>query len=626
MKRTLFILILIIINTPLLFSQIPGRRISTSEPKYNLLDMPGYKRAPIPFKPIIADASAAARGYKADSIYIWADGAGNRHRAKGSEILNQVNAMEKALNERGHSLREAHPFEGLTLRVPSNFNEKHRTIPPSFLETKKRNTFPRYNIPNNPPKIPLKRLSVGMGGYLFPYFGNIYPGSSEFPGYLKDIEILKPLDKNAAIKAYSIPVILPFSEETYAKIGSCSVELYNNEARTGSPVFTINIPIGSPEKQRGMGNMNYSSENQIPPSFQKSFKLYQYRINIVDDKKLILAPNTNHQYYYLKFSFTDKSGKALLFAEQNLIKLDNTIECPIRITPQLKQANIKGFNYTEGNQGFGFYIRSNGINATTNSELYGCFGEKGYLSFNSDFSIGVTYYNFKHLINDKEPATEDKKILDFTFSGKKEYVRPDAEKIPPPIRLKNKPADDGNIMDDPETKFDVTIMDNKTNSYNTSVSLFNQEFFIGPVPCFATIDLQPTVSVTANGTYKEHINPEQTNKVASMQANVTPNLTIKVIGSGGAGVQGLLWAKVVVGVNVIDVGFPINFDIKSKDYAKIDASAKIKSMEGNVSFNAGFCVPIPFFDDLCKDFTIPIASWPSALEINYGVQPDGSFK
>jgi len=63
--------------------------------------------------PFTAGPEAARKGYKADSIYTWTDPSGVHHRALGSQILQQVNDVERSLCERGHSFRERNTFEKL---------------------------------------------------------------------------------------------------------------------------------------------------------------------------------------------------------------------------------------------------------------------------------------------------------------------------------------------------------------------------------------------------------------------------------------------------------------------------------------------------------------------------------
>ena len=111
-----------------------------------------------------------------------------------------------------------------------------------------------------------------------------------------------------------------------------------------------------------------------------------------------------------------------------------------------------------------------------------------------------------------------------------------------------------------------------------------------------------------------------------MEGNITPNLNLSVRGSGGAGVDGLLWAKVNVDVGLMNLQFPITFDIQKGTYANASASAVISSLSGKVSFDAGICIPVPFFDDICKSFSIPIAKWDAPVSSNYIITPSGEFK
>lgn len=629
MKTTLYVLAFLIFLCNGLKAQ---RRIDTrtrpAANQTNLLDMPGYKKPARAFVPFVADANAARKGYKADSIYSWIDGAGKRQRAKGSEILQQLNDLEKALSERGHSLRDAKPFEGLTLQFPRDYFKRSLTVPPSFVSAvdRKNPLSPKVNT-SRPPKIKKGNLSIGMAGYLYPYFGNIEI-SNEFPGRLYDEQVLKTISANP--NKYSLPLVLPFTPSTFSKLETCVLEIYNNSGKTGTPLLSIPVNIKSPEKKRAWSNeLQLATEN--PVSDPSGLWLYFYNVSFADVNKLIPAPNRSNNYYYVSLKFGDKSGNPMLFSFQNEIRINNTQLPPLHIADNIARSEIKAIDYELSNQGFGFYIRSNGFSPNTNTEYGTYYDEKINSSFTADFSVGIQYYNFDHLLDDNAPASRKQDIMQFSFSANRQTLRPDVEYLAPPIRQPGKAVNDPynrteDLMANPSTLFDVTILNKKTKGYSDNVNLFHQSFMIGPVPCFADIFLVPDIKVDARGTYTTAISSDRRYISTRMEGNITPNLNLSVRGSGGAGVDGLLWAKVNVDVGLMNLQFPITFDIQKGTYANASASAVISSLSGKVSFDAGICIPIPFFDDICKSFSIPIAKWDAPVSSNYIITPSGEFK
>lgn len=625
MKKVLvFLFFLTVAGGNLLAQRRINRQDRSGENPVDLLDMPGYKKAPRTFEPFVAGADAAQKGYKADSIYIWMDKAGKRHRAMGADILKQVNDLEKSLCEKGHSLRDKKPFEGLTLQFPSDYFRRNITVPPAFSQNI-RNTLPIRINTNRPPRIRLGNLASNMAGYLYPYFGDL-DVSNEFPGILYDVYVLTPVAEGA--NKYIVPLVLPFSSSAFSKLGNCIMEIYSNSSRTGTPLLNVSVNINSPDKMRAWSpQLDFAnSANPLPET--NGLTMYRYAVEINDVNKAIPTATDEHRYYYIKLKFADKSGSPLLFSFQNEIVLDNTISPPLRIQPVPVIAGISAFNYDVSNQGFGFYIRSNGFKPDTKTVLESRYAEKGFYSFSGDFSVGVKYYNFSHLLNRNEPFSKEEEILNFNFSAYKDFSRPDVKKVPPPIRIPGKKSTP-DLMSDPNTKFNITVLKSNLSNYEKyekSYNVFSQQFSIGPVPCFAEINLIPHVSVSAEGTVLSGDYNNGSFYGGGIKGKIEPVLNVEVEGAGGAGVSGLLWAKVNVGVDLLTLKFPIEFDIKKDKYAKVDASAVISSLSGNVSFDAGFCIPIPFFDDICKGFTIPIASWPSPASATYTLTPSGNFK
>ncbi len=576
---------------------------------YNLLDMPGYKKAPIPFVPFSDGPEARRKGFKPDSIYTWVTPDNKKKRATGQQILDEVNAVEKDLATRGRSLRNKSPFEGLVLSLPPDFKTRRVAVPPSFVEKNKRNPLSPTINTTKPPVIGPNVSNLNVAGYMYPYFG-ILSSSNEFPGSISDVQVIEHATNGST--ALTVPLVLAIDDKAYSKIGACTMEIYKTANKTGSPLFSVPVNIKSPSFSRRWSTQIAANTENIPSQPQQ-YGLYAYNVQFTNTNNSIPKPNREHSYYYVVLKFTDVSGKQMMFSFQNQIRLDNTELPPIRIQPIPSNASINGINYDMTDHGFGIYIKSNGFKASTSQTNFGYYGEEYQSSISADFSMGIHYYNFENLVNSNAPKQKDWDIIGFNFSAKRNATRPDQKFAPPTIRVPGKKVEN-DLLKDPNTHFSATILGEKTTSQKVEELLFNERFFIGPVPCIATILLKGEAGVAAQGTYAG----------TDMQATITPYMNLQVIGSGGVDAY-IAWAKVNVGVDLIDIKMPITLTADNPSVASVDAAADFKSLSGRVSFEAGFCIPIPFFDDICKSFTIPIVSWPAPLSTSYTITANGDF-
>jgi len=177
----------------------------------NLFDaVPGYRKAPIPFVPFTAGPEAAKRGYKADSIYTWTDPSGVHHRAMGSQILQQVNDVERSLCERGHSFRERNTFDKLRVTIPQDvLMNGIPGLPANFVSSKGRTI-------TNPVKFGGLNNRLTFGGNIYPYLGTLQ-NNAEFPGTIEDVQRLNRLPNDAS--TFSFPLVLAAQGAVFSKTG-----------------------------------------------------------------------------------------------------------------------------------------------------------------------------------------------------------------------------------------------------------------------------------------------------------------------------------------------------------------------------------------------------------------------
>jgi hypothetical protein len=584
MKKTLVVLLLLLANISFGQRRIGGT-VPLPQSQKNLLDAPEFKKSAIPFVPFTDGPEARSKGFKPDSLYVWTTPDGKRKRATGAQIIQQVNDVERAMSERGHSLREANPFQALNRTIPRNIN---------------RNALIRAN-------------KFSFGGDVYSYLG-IINRSNEFPGILSSVQnlIRHPNDPSTV----SFPLSLAMMPEAMSKLASCTIEIYKNAEKTGTPLFSIPINIKSPELTRPWSNqLTVSADNT--PVYKEKFWLYYYPVQFKNTGNKLPVPTKNADYYYVQLKFTGTDGKPIIMSYQNEIILDNALQKAILI-PVKKSNSINAFNFAVTDpikNAFGFYANSNGFTASTSSDPHGHTG-KGVdkkSSFTADISFGAKYFNFENLVNSNAPVSKEMEILGASFSASQAYYR--SEDAPPLIRIPGA-KNPQNLMEHKDTKLELRVL-GKTiqgNQIADTYNVFDERFFIGPVPCRATVSLNYSAGIIASGVY--------TPNTCDMSGKIEPFANISVTGSGGVDAA-IAYALVGVNVNLFEAKMPIQFNIVNAGTADINSSLWLNGLSGSTYFEAGFCIPIPFFDDICKKFRMDIFSWSGLLNKTYTIDNTG---
>jgi len=341
--------------------------------------------------------------------------------------------------------------------------------------------------------------------------------------------------------------------------------------------------------------------------------LYNYQLQFKNIGNKIPNATRDHNYLYLDFKFTGTDGKPIIMSLQNEVVLDNSLTPPLNISI-FKEDKISSFNLDVTDpvkHCFGFYAKSNGFIAKSSSEPFGFYGQNKKSSFDANLSIGARYYNFEHLINSNASLTKDLEIIGFSFSAAQNYNRPDRDNMPPPIRIPG----NQNLFNHPDTKLDLRVLGESVGVGETIITqeVFNQRFFIGPVPCRASVRLEGKAVIAANGTFIQNS--------CDMSGKIVPSAEVNVVGSGGVDAF-IAYAIVQVNVTLLKVGMPIEFEIDNPGKADVQSSVTVEGLSGSVNFKAGFCIPIPFFDDICKDFTVEIFKW-NGLNEKYVIDNSG---
>jgi len=577
----------------------------------------GFAIAPIKHVAFTVTPDAAKKGFKMDSIYTWTAPDGEVKMASGEEILKQVNEMERELNFRGRTLRKQNAFSALSYKLINQ--SAVLKIPKSVTKISDDPVLKNgpgkgiYKIPiiktkhNKLPDVSGK-FSTVIGGDVGVYFGRIISNTGEFQG---NISTSSFIDNSKCIKQCPLDITLSLDAKMIQSlnISNCVLEISDNPDRKPNDntniLATGNFNFKKPAFAK-YGTENVSISGDAPPSFHT---LYSFSVKINDLSKLAKAAIKPVLYYaYVKF-YNDK-GDLLYYSSYNTAVLESKIDVPIFIG-QDKKVNA-GFDdaFTDPTGLFGMYYKSSNLNSTYSTkrdEATLVISENAKLS--GDVEIGAQYYNFWYLLDNDQPKYERKSFIAANFSS--EYTNRYKQGMVG-IRIPGgeKKSNDMNnysgyqmnySLFDGETTENYTKTAGYTTTRSVEYNLFDERFFIGPVPCRITVDMKGNATLTRQSTMDTLIDGS-----VSLSTSVTPHLDLTLTGKGGVDAS-IAYATIVANVKVIEVDLPVN--AKASKDADLDAALKITALSGEIYFTAGLCIPIPWFDDLCTDFRIDIFKW-----------------
>jgi hypothetical protein len=593
--------------------RIPGKKYSSQG--LNLLDDPKFKKAPIQFVPLQPDVR---RGYDPEKVYTWSDPSNPRktYSAKGKDILWQVNEVEKSLNERGHSLREKKPFIQLNLALPAvaknDFNKCVITNRVNRVSAGGGNTMGNIGtIPVIKPTINRRRLAVTrrVPDVIYTYTGEL-TSSREFKmGTLANSFFLER--KGSLVFAN---IMMSISRTAYDKINSCTLELSATE--DGAPFTAVKMNIKSPANSVTIDdqyNIQYVDCDR-PNAGSNSFPLNIYNVNLSSGGYNFPSPTRNPVFYYTTFKFYDAAGQELNIYQPNIIVLNNQLPMPVNVDLSAKKS-YSGFNYElldPGLHAFGFYVNSGGFNASCSKTKHGYDGVNKLSSVSGDMSMGIKYFNFKHLVNGNEPLSNEFVVFGYKLSSERKYNKPDGV---PPIVVKS-------IQRDPDAGV-ITLMNKQYDLRTTDQTYFeepiNQEligfrFFIGPIPCSINVNVTGKASMTVN--YESVTGPS-----CDIKTTITPHADANLNASGGVDAFSIAYAKVFANINLLTFDMPYTMQVNAENNsAVIDPKLTVGGLAGQIYFRAGLCIPIPFVDDICTDFRVDILNW-NGLEKSLTIDP-----
>ncbi|MFC4263536.1 heavy-metal-associated domain-containing protein [Ferruginibacter yonginensis] len=575
----------------------------------------GFATTPIKFVPFVITPDAAKKGFKLDSVYKWVAPDGKQKVATGAQILQQVNEMEAELNARGRTLRKKNAFAALSYKlVNPNALLKVPPVVPKKLTTAMLNTG-AGKVFNKIPIITTKHNTIpnvtGMLANIINsdvgvYFGRISNTSGEFQG---NISTTSFVDNSKCVKQCPIDITISMDAVKIKSLNITNtiVEISANPNRLPNdnevPLATGNFNFKNPIRTK------YGSENMIvsgdaPPSFHT---LYYFSVTLNDLSKLGIA-EVKPKNFYVYIKFYNNKGELLSYSTYNTAILQNKIDAPIFIAQQKEVKAQFDDAFTDPTGLFGMYYKSSNISATYKTDRDDAtlvVSENSEV--NGQVEIGAQYYNFWYLLDDAQPKYERKSFVAANFTSK--YTNKYTEGRPS-IRIPGYRSNEMNNYAGYELNYSIydgkknktyNKASNSTEAASVEYNIFDERFFIGPVPCRIKVDVSGNASFTRIATMDT-----LTDGKVSMATTVTPHLDLTLKGEGGVDAA-IAYAKIVANVKVIEVDLPITA-IASRE-ADLKADLKITALSGQIYFTAGLCIPIPWFDDICTDFRVDIFNW-----------------
>jgi len=590
--------------------RIPGK---ANQQSLNLLDDPKFKKPAIAFVPLQGDTR---KGYDPEKVYTWTDPSNPRKKysAKGKDILAQVNEIEKSMNERGHSLREKKPFIQLNLTLPSIAkNDLNKCIIKNQVN---KSLVTSVNTPGKSPGVinivkPVFRNRPAMPrtvpNPVLIYTGWIETAAEFRTGTLSNTSLL---ERRGSAVYTRLMMVIPSA--VYDKTTNCTLEL--SETENGNAFTTVKVNIKSPDKVAYINNgYNITYEDCERPATAKDLPLKIYSVNLSSSGYSFPAAGDNPKFYYTRIKFYDAAGKIIETYQPNAIALNNQTPMPVNIPSSSKQA-YNGFNYElldPGLHAFGFYASSGGFQSSSFKTGIGRNGVKKTAEVSGDMKVGVKYYNFRHLVNGNEPLSEEFVLFGYKISSEEKYNKGDGM---PGIRVPGTKQDpDYGVVTLLDKEYDLrSSASNYFEAPIAGMTVTDMRFFIGPIPCRITVDISGKASIKVD--YSSSSN-------CDIKTTITPRAEVNLNASGGVDAYNIAYAKVVAGINLLTIEMPYTLEANAEaNKSVINPVLTVGGLSGQIYFQAGLCIPIPFVDDICTDFRVDILNW-RGLEKSLRVDP-----
>jgi hypothetical protein len=515
------------------------RSVVTMRSQRNVLDSSEVKLTPIPFQrfEMVHPSTGKALNPNAELRLPAAEPGGRQRVTTVKQFYDELNAFEQELAKRGRSLRQLDTFKGLKPKYnaqdtsATNVGQSPLTVTPFEVDT---TLYVSANTPDEGnqefPAKWVKQATKTMGNKKFAFLIETYKANTSL---IKKVDWQLSTSSSFTKKWTGVAATTVWSLD---HLGLGSLKTKGNSYNS----FVIDfgaIPDFYPDKN---GPVNY---------FIRVIPYYADGTPMKPSTIAVAGYGAEAEFIEVASKITDKG--------ENLY-LDFP---PDSISP------------------FGVYMQGHGF-TMVKAQKTTKTGMKtlGFSAF-AGAEIGLRYFNFLSLVDDKEPKNKKLDVLGLDFSA---ATGSEAAAGAPPAKLTIKLL--GESHDVPlESTPGGALSLGHTFKQPINKKVIDQWFSIGPVPIHIDAEVTGEVGVELKGT----VDP----KALQLNGSIHPYVHTAFAGRGGVDAV-IAYAKLQAQFNpLFSADFYVDFNSNNSDL--LTMTKDINYLKGNVSLVAGFYYPCP---------------------------------
>jgi hypothetical protein len=582
-------------------------RLNLANAYRNVLDEDKSGRQPIAFKPFEMRHPKTGKALNPDAKMTLKLPDGSTRQTTVKEFYTQVNELEKQLNAKGRSLRDASSLKDLkpavrqTTTAISPQMSRYRTYSTNNfkISEKKASGGGTMFIPmtkTDDKKTDFTIITNFSNNWIAdPFICEAYSdwGTPEFPA----IWVKKAIQNQGRTK-FPVAVAVPsfFADQVKKVIWQVGSLPFDNTLKSLSApglIRSIEQPVDKPgSAPRGWESM--------PESLRKVISATRFFTNIIDFNGVVNYPAGEPEYYYIRSVMLNEKNEPVKFSPYVVATYGHTKKSTFIIKSNAPNST-PGFSYSfpeDKNIPFGVYIKGGGLNSIRSTEAgtkegNPYFAKLGY-KITGSAGLGIRYFNFYHLIDDAAPLSNDFDLINANFKAVAGAVA-----IPNTGKLEDNGVNitisalNGLV---PEFKYDFTEMIpgtsaislNKSFTQSLDVDLLNNRFLIGPIPIKIYAALKGEAGINLSGqVYMKNF---------EAAGEIKPFINTRFIASGGVDAF-VAYATLNAEVNpLLSLNMPLTFSSSSEK--PLSFSTNISGLKGRVYLKAGFYYPCPSLEKI----------------------------
>lgn len=560
----------------------------------NLLDAPGYKRAPIPFKPFERVNPATGKALDPASTLTLTMPDGRKVSTTVKAYFDQLDALEQALAQRGRSLRSADAFAGLKPQLQPAIYQKN-LLPANYRSLSSADFGQRKAALSAPPKpgsIAVKPGAFQLGNVSPATFAEFKPqlyigestesyGTPEFP--VAWVATTVPSTGRTkfpllveVLKGYE-PLVSKLVWQVSDKPFDGTLELINPPGllRSGSvlPKWTTGI--------RGTDLLDF--QGKMYASFILDFS-----------QEVGPKPANETKVYYLRVIPYDLSGAPMRISN-GVIAAYGAKATEIKV-PFTEYHSVPQFAYRfpdSDNVPFGVYVKGSGFNSV--KPQIGIANKApevlGYKA-TANARLGLRYFNFLSLVNPNEPISQEQDLIacDLRVATGKKTLNGQDEAPGASLNISVFGVSAAPLAFSPDAPGSSNLSLNYDISQSLDVTLADLRFFIGPVPVRVASSLRGSAGV--------HLYGSANLSTLEVKGAINPYLQTQFQASGGVDAV-VAYATLNAELDPL-LSADMLMEFSSSGSKPLRFSNLIRGLDGRVYLAVGFYYPCPPVEQVKK--------------------------